>query len=131
MILNDSLRKNLVYGNNKEVSDDELMKHLKSFKTFENEDDYNLENKISNKTLSSGQMQKIAYIRTLIYGVDILVLDESTSNLDSESKKIIYKIINDLDITIINSTHNPDELHSYDYHIKIDELSDSDERIDE
>tara|TARA_B100000579_G_C22839712_1_gene860768 strand:- start:1118 stop:2737 length:1620 start_codon:yes stop_codon:yes gene_type:complete len=131
MILNDSLRKNLVYGNNKEVSDDELIKYLKSFKTFENEDDYNLENKISNKTLSSGQMQKIAYIRTLIYGVDILVLDESTSNLDSESKKIIYKIINDLDITIINSTHNPDELHSYDYHIKIDELSDSDERIDE
>ena len=76
-------------------------------------------------------MQKIAYIRTLIFGVDILVLDESTSNLDSESKKIIYEIINDLDITIINSTHNPDELHSYDYHIKIDELSDSDERIDE
>ncbi len=131
MILNDSLRKNLVYGNNKEVSDDELIKHLKLFKTFENEDDYNLENKISNKTLSSGQMQKIAYIRTLIYGVDILVLDESTSNLDSESKKVIYEIINDLDITIINSTHNPDELHSYDYHIKIDELSDSDERIDE
>ena len=131
MILNDSLRKNLVYGNNKEVSDDELITHLKSFKTFENEDDYNLENKISNKTLSSGQMQKIAYIRTLIYGVDILVLDESTSNLDSESKKVIYEIINDLDITIINSTHNPDELHSYDYHIKIDELSDSDERIDE
>ena len=131
MILNDSLRKNLVYGNNKEVSDEELIKHLKSFKTFENEDDYNLENKISNKTLSSGQMQKIAYIRTLIYGVDILVLDESTSNLDSESKKVIYEIINDLDITIINSTHNPDELHSYDYHIKIDELSDSDERIDE
>ncbi len=131
MILNDSLRKNLVYGNNKEVLDDELIKHLKLFKTFENEDDYNLENKISNKTLSSGQMQKIAYIRTLIYGVDILVLDESTSNLDSESKKVIYEIINDLDITIINSTHNPDELHSYDYHIKIDELSDSDERIDE
>ena len=131
MILNDSLRKNLVYGNNKEVSDDELITHLKSFKTFENEDDYNLENKISNKTLSSGQMQKIAYIRTLIYGVDILVLDESTSNLDSESKKVIYEIINDLDITIINSTHNPDELHSYDYHIKIDELSDGDERIDE
>ena len=131
MILNDSLRKNLVYGNNKEVSDDELIKHLKSFKTFENEDDYNLENKISNKTLSSGQMQKIAYIRTLVYGVDILVLDESTSNLDSESKKVIYEIINNLDITIINSTHNPDELHSYDYHIKIDELSDSDERIDE
>ena len=32
------------------------------------------------------------------------------------------EIINDLNITIINSTHNPDELHSYDYHIKTDRL---------
>ena len=67
-------------------------------------------------------MQKIAYIRTLVHGVDILILDESTANLDYESKKVIYKIINDLNITIINSTHNPDELHSYDYHIKTDGL---------
>ncbi len=123
MILNESLRANLVYGNSRDISDEELLKHLKIFKTFENEDDYNLDNKISNKTLSSGQMQKIAYIRTIIHGVDILILDESTSNLDSESKKVIYKIIENLDITIINSTHNPDELHGYDYHIKIDELS--------
>ena len=123
MILNESLRANLVYGNSRDISDAELLKHLKIFKTFENEDDYNLDNKISNKTLSSGQMQKIAYIRTIIHGVDILILDESTSNLDSESKKVIYKIIENLDITIINSTHNPDELHGYDYHIKIDELS--------
>ena len=69
-------------------------------------------------------MQKIAYIRTLVYGVDILILDESTANLDSESKKVIYDIIEDLNITIINSTHNLDELHSYDYHIKTEDLID-------
>ena len=99
------------------------MEYLKLFKTFEKDEDYNLDKLISNKTLSSGQMQKIAYIRTLIYGVDILILDESTSNLDSESKKVIYEIIDNLEITIINSTHNPDELHSYDMHIKMDELA--------
>ena len=94
----------------------------KLFKTFEAEEDYNLDREISNKTLSSGQMQKIAFIRTLIYGVDILILDESTSNLDSESKKVIYEIIDGLDITIINSTHNPDELINFDYHIEMSEL---------
>ena len=67
-------------------------------------------------------MQKIAFIRTLIYGVDILILDESTSNLDSASKKVIYEIIDSLDITIINSTHNPDELINFDYHIEMSEL---------
>lgn len=122
MILNSSLRENLIYGNNKKISDEDLLKYLKLFKTFESDDRYDLDSKVSNKSLSSGQMQKIAYIRTLVYGVEILILDESTANLDSESKKVIYKIIEDLDITIINSTHNPDELLSYDYHIKTEDL---------
>ena len=38
-------------------------------------------------------MQKFAFIRTLIYGVDILILDESTSNLDSESKRLFMKLL--------------------------------------
>ena len=109
--------------NNKKISDEELVNYLKLFKTFENEERYNLEIEVSNKSLSSGQMQKIAFIRTLVYGVDILILDESTANLDSDSKKVIYKIIEDLNITIINSTHNHNELLSYDYHIKTDELT--------
>ena len=123
LILNNSLRENLMYGNNKKISDEELVNYLKLFKTFENEERYNLEIEVSNKSLSSGQMQKIAFIRTLVYGVDILILDESTANLDSDSKKVIYKIIEDLNITIINSTHNHNELISYDYHIKTDELT--------
>ena len=52
MILNDSLRENLIYGNTKEVSDKELMEYLKLFKTFEKDEDYNLDKSISNKTLS-------------------------------------------------------------------------------
>ena len=123
LILNSSLRENLMYGNNKKISDEELVNYLKLFKTFENEDRYNLEIEVSNKSLSSGQMQKIAFIRTLVYGVDILILDESTANLDLESKNVIYRIIEDLNITIINSTHNHNELLSYDYHIKIEELT--------
>ena len=102
-----------------------MLEYLRLFKTFETEEDYNLDREISNKTLSSGQMQKIAFIRTLIYGVDILILDESTSNLDSASKKVIYEIIDSLDITIINSTHNPDELINFDYHIEMSELLDN------
>lgn len=124
LILNSSLRENLVYGNNENIDDEKLLYYLELFKTFENVDKYTLDNNVSNKSLSSGQMQKIAYIRTLVYGVDILILDESTANLDSESKKVIYDIIEDLNITIINSTHNLDELHSYDYHIETEDLID-------
>ena len=64
-----------------------------------------LENTIDNKSLSSGQMQKIAFIRAFLNNPDILLLDESTANLDIDSKELIYSKIKDLKITVINSSH--------------------------
>ncbi len=40
-------------------------------------------------TLSSGQRQLIAFARVLVYDPEILVLDEATSNIDSESEELI------------------------------------------
>ena len=51
-------------------------------------------------------MQKISLIRALISSPDILLLDEATSNVDEESKVVINKMLNDLDITVINCAHN-------------------------
>ena len=68
-----------------------------------------------------GQMQKISFIRALLSGLDILILDESTSNLDTDSKEIIYNILKKESVTIINSTHNPEDFIDFDYHITIDE----------
>ena len=65
-------------------------------------------------------MQKISFIRSLLAEVDILLLDESTSNLDKDTKKLIFEILNSKNITIINSTHSPDEFRGYDNHIKIE-----------
>ena len=122
LILNSSLKENLLYGSKQISSDKEMVDYLKLFKTFESELDYKLDRVISNKTLSSGQMQKIGFIRTILSKAEILLLDEATSNLDTQSKEIIYQIIDKLDLTIINSTHNPDEVLSYDYHIQISDL---------
>ena len=91
---------------------------LHEFKVFQN-NEIGLNDKISNKNLSSGQMQKISFIRALLSNPEILVLDEATSNLDLESKEIINEYLNKLNLTIINSTHNNDEL-IYDYHYKIE-----------
>ena len=74
MILNSTLRKNLIYGNNENTKPDELMikyqrnsKFLKIMKKLINQ-------KINNKSLSMGQMQKISFIRALLSGLDILIL---------------------------------------------------------
>ena len=78
----------------------------------------NLNLEVSNRSLSSGQMQKIAFIRALLSDVDILLLDESTSNLDIETKQLIFKILKKKTVTIINSTHNYQDF-TFDYHMRI------------
>ena len=119
MILNSTLRENLLYGNNEDINDENLIKTIKKFNLFDEEEKYNLDEVVSNKNLSSGQMQKIAFSRVLLNDVNVLILDESTANLDQETKNQIYEIISQLDITIINSTHSIDELLDFDIQIKI------------
>ena len=123
MILKNTLKFNLLYGLShlENIKDELLIKYLEEFKVFTNDEELNLNKIISNKTLSMGQMQKISFIRTLVSGVDILILDESTSNLDYDSRKLIFNILEKEKLTIINSTHTKEELKSFDYHINIDE----------
>ena len=90
------------------------------FNVFKEESNYDLSKPISNKSLSSGQMQKIAFIRALIADVDVLFLDESTSNLDSKSKDKIFQILKDQKVTIINSTHEQKNFNFYDHHLEIE-----------
>ena len=88
------------------------------------EGNYDLDLAISNRTLSSGQMQKISFIRSLLSNTELLLLDESTSNLDSQTRDLIFNILKSKNITIINSTHNHEEF-DYDHHIKIEYFEDS------
>ena len=123
LIFTASLRDNLLYGNNNQIKDEDIYKELKLFDTFKEEENYNLDRIISNKTLSSGQMQKIAFIRALLADVDILFLDESTSNLDDKARNLIFKILNNKELTIINSTHDPEKFSGFDSHYEIEILN--------
>ena len=119
LIIDSTLRENLIYGNkNKLIEDQNLIEMLNTFKLFD-DDNYNLELEISNRSLSSGQMQKISFIRSLLSETELLLLDESTSNLDSETRTLIFDILKTKNITIINSTHNHTDFQ-YDHHLKID-----------
>ena len=71
--------------------------------------------KLKNKSfseLSGGQRQKVLLARSLCSTEKLLILDEPSNNLDSESKKDLYNIITELKnkegITIIMITHDLD-----------------------
>ena len=83
------------------------------------ESSYALENEISNRTLSSGQMQKIAFVRAILNEPDILLLDEATANLDEVSRAEIFKILRDQETTIINSTHDKESFTNIDHHLEV------------
>ena len=120
MIFTGTLKENLLYGNELEIDDSLIIKQLRDFEIFKEESSYRLDKKIDNKSLSSGQMQKIAFIRALLSEPDVLLLDESTANLDDFSRKLIFKLLDDQKITIINSTHDPENFENVDNHLKID-----------
>jgi ATP-binding cassette, subfamily B, multidrug efflux pump len=47
-------------------------------------------------TLSVGQRQLLSFIRALLYNPSILILDEATSSVDTQSEQMIEKAINTL-----------------------------------
>ena len=117
-IFKDSLKSNLLYGNEEKIDDQILLKKLYEFDVFKEKESYELDREISNKSLSSGQMQKIAFIRALLSRPRILLLDESTANLDDKSKDLIFDILDKETLTIINSTHDPLSFNA-DYRVVI------------
>jgi len=54
---------------------------------------YNYEVRERGATLSLGQRQLIAFARVWVYDPQILILDEATANIDTESEEVIQKAI--------------------------------------
>jgi subfamily B ATP-binding cassette protein MsbA len=99
-VFNDTLRYNLTIGN-RDVSDVELDRACKIAKVDEFLD--NLPNGYDTMLgdegvrLSGGQKQRVALARALLEDADILILDEATSDLDSNLEKQIQESIEEMD----------------------------------
>ncbi len=120
LIIKSSLKENILYGNSKNITEDDMLKILTNLELYSNPNELNLDQQISNKSLSTGQMQKISFARAVLGEKELLILDESTANLDTESKQKIYTLLSELELTILNSTHLDLDEMPHDIHLNID-----------
>ena len=65
--------------------------------------------------MSGGQMQRVAIARALVNNPDILLADEPTGALDSETSVQVMEILNEVakDRLVIRVTHNPELAQQY------------------
>ena len=99
ILFDDTIRSNILYGN-ASASDDEIINACK----FAAAQDF--VEKLPNKyetiigengiKLSGGQKQRLSIARAILKDSPIILLDEATSSLDSESEAVIQKAIENL-----------------------------------
>ena len=102
-----TLRENLLLWSKDEIDDESIKQVLKDLHLDKFSD--KLEDEV--QYLSGGEKVRIGVARTLIKGAKIMLLDEPTASLDSQSATEVRKIISELsekypDTTIIAVTHD-------------------------
>ena len=96
MLFNDTVRGNLTYGLDFEPTDEQIRQALeRAYAMFVYDLPNGLETLLGDRGVrfSGGERQRIALARTLLEGNSILILDEPTSSLDSESEAFIQQAL--------------------------------------
>ena len=74
--------------------------------------------------LSGGQKRRIDIARALLHEPEILILDEPTTGLDPQTRRLLWKVVDDLrkekGLTVFLTTHYMEEAADADYIIILD-----------
>ena len=119
ILFNDTIGSNIKYGL-QSVTDDQLQKAAKNANAYDfiSEQPNGFETVIGEKgvRLSGGQRQRIAIARAILKNPSILILDEATSSLDTESEYKVQKAVDNLmaDRTVLVIAHRLSTVESAD-----------------
>jgi len=100
VLFNDTIANNLAYGELRQHSEEELLRAAEAAHVLEfaNEMPNGLQTMVGDRgvLLSGGQRQRIAIGRALLKNAPVLILDEATSSLDTQSERRIQEALNEL-----------------------------------
>jgi ABC-type transport system involved in cytochrome bd biosynthesis fused ATPase/permease subunit len=119
IMFNDTIYNNIVM-NSSDIDDERIYDMLRKLKLYDDitKLDDNIQSVIGDNgtTLSTGQRQRLAIARALLSDKQIIIMDEPTSSIDSETEKEVMKTIyNELsDKTLIIITHDEQILYDCD-----------------
>ncbi len=98
-IFSGTIMDNIRYGN-MEATDDEVIRAAKTVCAhdfiMEMENGYQTQVNERGSRLSAGQRQLISFARALLANPKILILDEATSSIDTETERMLQKGLNEL-----------------------------------
>lgn len=122
-LFNCSVLENILYGTTNKSREDVIkiidqLNLSEYIKQFDNGINTNIEN---NEGLSGGQRQIVALLRALIRDTDILILDEATANLDTDTKNLITQILSRTQTDRIQFiiSHDTNDLKNIDIQINL------------
>ncbi|PCI17541.1 MAG: lipid A export permease/ATP-binding protein MsbA [Piscirickettsiaceae bacterium] len=96
-LFNDTIANNIAYGTLRKTPEDEIKQAARAANAYEFieqlPDGFQTMVGENGVKLSGGQRQRIAIARALLKDAPILILDEATSSLDTESEKMIQQAI--------------------------------------
>jgi ATP-binding cassette, subfamily B, bacterial len=119
-----TVKENILYGNDRysDFSDEELEATIKDagLQSLLNIFEKGLDTELSSggDSISLGQKQLIAFMRTVLRNPALLILDEATANIDTITEQILQNILNKLPATTtrviiahrLNTIQNADEI---------------------
>ncbi len=118
IIINDNFNVNVSFSNKYDSKRVEEVSKIARINEFIDTKENRYEHQISEngKNLSGGQKQRVAIARALYNNPKILILDEATNNLDTNTEKEFYNLIDaQIDgMTKIIITHNLNSIKKYD-----------------